>query len=43
MTVVACHGITRGGARCRARPLVGSDYCLAHSPDISDEFRPPGG
>ncbi len=39
MTVVTCHGITKGGTRCRARPLVGSNYCLAHSPTISDEQR----
>lgn len=39
MTVVTCHGITKGGTRCRARPLVGSDSCLAHSLTISDEQR----
>jgi len=39
MTAVTCHGITKGGIRCRARPLVGSNYCLAHSPTISDEQR----
>jgi len=39
MTVAICHGITRDGVRCRARPLAGSTYCFNHSPDISDETR----
>ena len=39
MTLAICHGITKGGTRCRARPLVGSGYCVNHSPDISDDQR----
>ena len=39
MTPVTCHGITRAGERCRARPLAGSTYCVNHSPDVSDEQR----
>lgn len=39
MTAANCSGITRQGQRCRARPLVGSRYCLNHSPDITDEQR----
>jgi hypothetical protein len=39
MTVATCHGITKDGQRCRARPLHGSPYCLSHSPDISDAQR----
>jgi len=39
MTVALCHGITRAGERCRARPLVGATYCLNHSPTITDAQR----
>jgi len=39
MTVVNCHGITRAGERCRARPLAGSTYCVNHSPDVTDAQR----
>ncbi len=39
MTVVTCHGITRAGERCRARPLAGSTYCVNHSPDVTDAQR----
>ena len=39
MTDATCHGITREGKRCRARPLAGSTYCVNHSPDVTDEQR----
>ena len=39
MTDVTCNGITAQGQRCRSRPLVGTNYCVNHSPDISDEQR----
>ena len=39
MTAATCHGITRSGQRCRARPLAGSTYCVNHSPDVTDEQR----
>ena len=39
MTAATCHGITRAGERCRARPLAGSTYCVNHSPDITDAQR----
>ena len=39
MTAVTCHGITRQGERCRARPLGGSTYCVTHSPDVTDAQR----
>jgi len=39
MTAVTCHGITRAGERCRARPLAGSTYCVNHSPDVTAEQR----
>lgn len=37
--VMNCNGITRGGQRCKARPLQGTSYCVAHTPEISDEQR----
>ena len=39
MTAATCHGITRQGQRCRARPLAGSTYCVNHSPDVTDAQR----
>jgi len=39
MTAVTCHGITREGKRCRARPLAGSTSCVNHSPDVTDAQR----
>ena len=39
MTAVTCHGITRAGERCRARPLAGSTYCVNHSLDVTAEQR----
>jgi hypothetical protein len=31
MTSRRCQGTTKRGAPCRAKPLTGSDYCVAHS------------
>lgn len=39
MTLPICTGITKAGKRCQARALPGSAYCVAHSPDVSDEQR----
>ena len=39
MTVAVCHGIARSGQRCRARPIVGSQWCINHDPSISDAQR----
>jgi hypothetical protein len=39
MTVARCRGINRGGKRCGARPITGTEWCINHSPDIADETR----
>ena len=39
MTVAICQGIARSGQRCRARPIVGTDWCINHSPAITDAQR----
>lgn len=38
-TGLTCSAITKGGERCKARPLQGTSYCVSHTPDISDEQR----
>lgn len=32
-----CQGITRGGSRCKVRPLPGRPWCVHHDPDREDE------
>jgi len=39
MTVATCNAIAKGGQRCRARPLIGTHYCVAHSSTITDDQR----
>ena len=33
MTVVNCNGITKGGKKCRARVIPGTNWCVFHSAD----------
>jgi len=35
MTVVNCNGITKGGTKCRARVIPGTDWCVFHSADAA--------
>jgi len=35
MTVVNCSGITKGGKKCRARVIPGTNWCVFHSADVA--------
>jgi hypothetical protein len=37
-----CSAITDKGARCKALPMRGEDYCYVHHPDHTDERRRHG-
>jgi len=46
MTDNICKAKTRGGTRCKAKPLTGSSYCFVHDPALAvrrTEWRRKGG